>query len=408
MVPRGRDLRLLVVGNAVSTLGNSVYLIAVTLLLKDLTGSALVLGVFQFLALSPAFILSPVTGALIDRNSRRTVIVLSDALRGALMVGAGLLLTVPVFRSPWLVLPVALLAGVGHAFFVPAAQALVPSLVPPERLQSANGLRAATTQAANLVGNAVGGVLYVAIGAPAVFVINGLSFLVSAWRETAIRPDAVATGGGRVAVAAAAREGLGLLGSRRRLRLLVGSQAGLFVLSPALMLALPFLVIDDLGLGRDTLGYFFAAALGGGIVAFLTLNRMPARVMVRRPVPPVAYALLTASLILVTVRTSWPTLAAAAVVTGAAAGLVYLYAVTWIQHCTDPALHGRMFAILEAASSLVAPVSYLVAGAALDASGAEYRWIVFGVMAILAATWTGVLTARWGAREDRGPSPSSR
>jgi DHA3 family macrolide efflux protein-like MFS transporter len=84
-----RDLALLVAGNGVSTLGNAVYLIAVTLLLKETTGSATVLGIFQFLALIPGFLLSPVTGVIIDRTSRRRVVILSDLLRGILMVGAG-------------------------------------------------------------------------------------------------------------------------------------------------------------------------------------------------------------------------------------------------------------------------------------------------------------------------------
>ncbi len=183
------DLRLLVSGNAVSALGNAVYLIAVTLLLKELTDSVFALGLFQFLSIIPGFLLSPLTGAIIDRASRRAVITIADTFRGLLMIGAGLALAVPALQSVWLILPVSLAAGVGHALFVPAAKALLPAIVPPQRLQRATALRASSSQVANLGGNPAGCLLYTLLGAPVLFVLNGVSFLISAAFEQRISRD---------------------------------------------------------------------------------------------------------------------------------------------------------------------------------------------------------------------------
>jgi MFS transporter, DHA3 family, macrolide efflux protein len=394
-IPGGpnRDLALLVAGNGVSTLGNAVYLIAVTLLLKDLTGSAAVLGLFQFLALAPGFLLSPVTGVIIDRTSRRRVVILSDLLRGLLMVGAGAALLVPAWRTPWLILPVSFAAGVGHAFFVPAAQALLPDLVPPERLHAANGVRATVSQLANLTGNALGGLLYAVVGAPFLFVLNGVTFLLSAWQERFIRGGRDARGGGAAtgSFLRAAGEGLAVLTGRGELRRLIVSQAGLFLISPVLMLSLPFVVIDELGLGPRWVGFFFAAALAGGIIAFLALYRRSAGSMLRAPLPAAAYLALALAFIAPAIRISTPVLFLVALVTGAAAGIVYLFAVTWIQNRTQPELHGRLFALLEAASSLVAPVSYLVSGLVLEGLGPERRWLLFGGVGLLALAWSGRL-----------------
>ncbi|MFW5812644.1 MAG: MFS transporter, partial [Alkalispirochaetaceae bacterium] len=77
-----RNLHLLVLGNAVSTFGSSVYLIVVVLLLKDLTESGVLLGLYQFLALVPAALLMPLTGPLVDRLPRKGLIVAADLLRG--------------------------------------------------------------------------------------------------------------------------------------------------------------------------------------------------------------------------------------------------------------------------------------------------------------------------------------
>lgn len=413
-----RNVHLLVAGNVVSTFGNSLYLIAVTLLLKELTQSAFVLGVFQFLALSPGFFLSPLTGAIIDRTSRLRVVILSDLYRGILMVGGGVLLLAPALRTPWLVLPLSLAAGIGHAFFVPAAQALLPLLVGPERLPAANGLRAGASQAANLTGNAAGGALYVLLGAPTLFILNGVTFLLSAWQERFIRlreptspgealgqrsRDNVATDRLELHdLLSSAGAGLAVLRGDRALRLLVISQAGLFAISPVLMLSLPFVVIDELALGESVLGVYFALALLGGVTVFLALRGVSAQRLLRRRLPIAAYAAITLVFAVVAALITPVVLAVAAIVTGGAAAIVYLYTITWIQHRSDEQYHGRVFAILEAATSLVAPVSYLVAGLALEVLGAQRRWIAYGVVAGAAAVWTVLLAIRWRRRDLSG------
>ena len=395
--PRPSGLILLIAGNTVSSLGNAVYLIAVTLLLYDITGSAALLGLFQFLALAPGFLLSPVTGALIDRLSRRSVIILADLGRGVLMLVAGLALLIPALRTPWLILPVSLLAGVGHAFFVPAAQALVPSLVEPARLQAANGSRAAATQLANLSGNAIGGALYALLGAPLLFVGNGVSFLLSAWQESLIPRDSVPaaqTDADRGGLFAAAREGLTLLRGDASLRLVIGSQAGLFVISPVLLLSVPFVVIDQLGLAEAVVGLVFAAALAGGIAVFVGLRKLPPATLTALPLPEAGYLAMALAFALLARSAAAPILFAVSLTSGAAAALVYLYGVTWIQHRSPARFHGRLFAIFEAASAAVAPLSYVLAGVMLDAAGSERRWMLFAGVAAISLGWLGVLVLR--------------
>ena len=84
-----RNLALLVTGNSVSAFGNAIYILAVILILKELTESTFAIGVFQFVALLPAVLLSPIVGSVIDRSSRRRIVVISDLARGVLMVLAG-------------------------------------------------------------------------------------------------------------------------------------------------------------------------------------------------------------------------------------------------------------------------------------------------------------------------------
>ncbi|MFW5814248.1 MAG: MFS transporter [Spirochaetota bacterium] len=407
--PTGRgNLALLVSGNAVSAFGNAIYLIAITLLLKRLTESALMLGLLQFLALSPGFLLSPFTGVVVDRVSRKRVVMLTDVYRGIVMLAAGAALAVPQLASTWLVLPVAFLAGVGHALFVPAMHALIPAIVPTERVQTATGLRALSSQIANLGGNAVGGALYALVGAPLLFALNGLTFLASAFQERFITeehgPGAAGSGGANDhqrdaaqprSISSDAREGFRLVGRDRALRLLIVSQAGLFLVSPLFMVALPFILLDELGMAESALGYYFALALAGGIGSFAVLRRCARERMLGFPLVGLAYVAMAFAFAAVAASTSATVLAGVALVSGGAAAAVYLYAVTWIQSRTPARAHGRVFALLEAASAFVAPISYLLAGGVIETLGPEHRWIAFASVATAAFGWAIVVLVRF-------------
>jgi hypothetical protein len=178
------------------------------------------------------------------------------------------------------------------------------------------------------------------------------------------------------------------------MRLLMASQAGLFVVSPVVVLALPFIVIDELGLAEGALGYFFALALGGGIAAFAVLQNRPHGRMLSEPLIAISYLALGAGFIGLAVHIGIVTLAVVAVVSGAAAATVYLYVTTYIQRRTPAELHGRFFAVLEAASAMVAPVSYLLVGALLEVAGPARRWILLAAVGVLSLLWAAVLTAR--------------
>lgn len=409
------DLLKLIIGNGVSTFGNAVYLIAVILLLKALFDSAFVLGLFQFLALIPAALLSPIVGTVVDSYSRRTILVVADVARAAVMLVAGaLLLGIDLSRMEEGgrltmtigLLVVAFLSGIGNAFFVPAAQALIPSIVPRARLQSANGLRAASNQSFNLAGNAVGGALYALLGPALLLIVNGATFLLSGIGELWIgehgagapRTPGTEDAAGAPAVAdgvlpprVLVREGFAALRGDRVLIRLFLSQFGLFAFSPTLVLALPFLVIDELGCSEATLGAVFAASLAGGVALFLLGRTTTSKTMLRREWPALAYAMAASAFLVLAVSRSLTTVIFAAFVFGGAAAAVYMFVTTAIQVRAAAHIHGRLFALLEAGNTLIAPLSYVATGSILDLLGADRRWYLFVAWAFLTGLWAAYL-----------------
>lgn len=188
-----RNYLLLWGGQAVSQLGNQVYALAIMLWLMEKTGSASLMGLVMMFASLPALLLSPVGGAFADRHSRIRIIIVSD-----LIAGCGLsLLTFVLWMSQGspdrvrfvigCLFVVATTNGVVRSFFMPAVAASIPDLVPKEKLVAANSMNQFSIQAALFVGQAVGGILYRLVGAPVLFLIDAVSFFLSAGSSSLIR-----------------------------------------------------------------------------------------------------------------------------------------------------------------------------------------------------------------------------
>lgn len=172
------SFRRLLASLAVSSLGDWLYNVALLAFVFERTGSATWLAVTTAVRVLPIVVLGPIGGVIADRYDRRRLIIASDLVRAALMVGlAGVVaLQLPVVLAPLLAGVATLVASV-HP---PAVAASTPRLVDAEHLQRANAARAAIGQAAIVVGPALGaGVL--AISSPAVAILaNAATFLASA------------------------------------------------------------------------------------------------------------------------------------------------------------------------------------------------------------------------------------
>ncbi|MBZ5579911.1 MAG: MFS transporter [Acidobacteriia bacterium] len=179
LVRGNRNYRLLWLAQVISQLGDWFYTLAVYSLLLDLTGSkAQSVGLAVVLQVLPQTFAAPTAGVLNDRLSRKAIMIGADLARFLIVLGM-LLARTP--GTVWLVYPLLLFETVGAAFFEPAHTALIPNIVPEDQVLNANALSSITWSFCLAVGSALGGVTAALLGRDAVFVINALSFLASAW-----------------------------------------------------------------------------------------------------------------------------------------------------------------------------------------------------------------------------------
>jgi len=175
---RNYNYRVWASGAIVSNIGTWMQRTAQDwLVLTGLThNNATAVGIVMSLQFGPQLLLLPLTGYAADHFDRRKLLFATQAAMGALALALGLL-TVTGFVRLWQVYVFAGLLGCVTAFDSPARQTFVSDLVGEEDLANAVGLNSTSFNSARMIGPAVAGLLIASVGTGWVFLINGLSFV---------------------------------------------------------------------------------------------------------------------------------------------------------------------------------------------------------------------------------------
>ncbi len=185
-----RNFRRLWSAQVVSEIGDWFYTLAIYNLLLQLTGRAGSVALALVLQVLPQTLIGPTAGVVNDRLRRKHVMIASDIGRMLIVL---CMLLVRSKAMVWLVYPLLMAETLLVAFFEPARNAVVPNIVGPEDVVVANTLSSTTWSVNLMVGATVGGIVAALLGRDAVFLLNALSFVVSAaliWRMRFAEPHA--------------------------------------------------------------------------------------------------------------------------------------------------------------------------------------------------------------------------
>jgi MFS transporter, DHA3 family, macrolide efflux protein len=402
-----RNFLLLWQGQLVSQFGNHAYQIAMMLWLMHATGSASIMGLIMMVSSLPGILFGPIAGTFVDRHSRRSIIIFSDIGQGLVVLAAAALLFFRGEATQVIVLAlfvVAATAGVLNAAFVPAISASIPDLVPSTRVASANSMNEFSRQAASLTGRALGGLLFGWLGAPMLFLLNGLSFLFSAGTAAFIRipqrlPERSRTLGasmrtyGRETMA-----GLRYVWDWSAMRAFLLLLAGFnFVVMPMFVL-LPFFVTDVLR--RDPSWYgFMLAGLSAGSLGGLSLAGVAKWTGSTRS-GVLLFALALAGAVPGALAAVRAPVAAVALcfAFGAAAALINVFAVTIVQVITPGPMRGRVTSLQLAISMGAVPLGAGLGGILGDLTSRNIP-LIYGLCGACALSFTLAASASPAFRE---------
>jgi len=392
----------------VSGLGDRIAAIALYLMIYDMTGSPLDLGLLAATQIIPAILLGPFVGLLCDRVSRKGIMVVSD-LVAALVVAA-----IPLAQGPGTVYLLAALLGCGRQFAGPARMALLPDVVGRDFLGGANSLLMLTRNLVLLVGPAIGGALVAWKGFNPAFWFDALTFVASAailtsWRfaesipATTLKAVAATSGGSDQSVDALdetpeppstsplqlwreAMVGLTTVLGSRGLRFAFGFFA-LITFVTAMQQPLVVVFVKEILAGSHTqLGIIISAAGLGGILGALGGGLAVQGKRLLRTI-----ALLTALdgilLVIFALNRSFVGALVLFACFGALATLAQIGLATFLQRTAPDDTRGRTFGWLGTVVGPLSLAAVFLGPMAAELVGVAAVFLACGVAEILVAVW---------------------
>jgi MFS transporter, DHA3 family, macrolide efflux protein len=181
-----RSFILLLQGQVVSIFGDNIYDTALRFWILAKTGSISLMGVLMAVSILPKVSISPFAGTFIDRHDRKRILIITDIISGITILFIGIAAVVG-FIQIWMVLIAGVIVGICGCFFNPTINSSIPDVVPKSKLIKANSVLSSISSANDMAGYAFGGFLVQIIGAPLLFIFNGVSFLFSAASECFVK-----------------------------------------------------------------------------------------------------------------------------------------------------------------------------------------------------------------------------
>jgi MFS family permease len=392
---RDSATRRFFIAHAQSCLGSGLAHVALPLLAYDKTGSAWAVTAVLIPDLLPAILFGPLLGALVDRIGWRTCAIAADLLR---MVG----FTLVVFAHslPALVLAAAL-AGTGSALFAPAALAGVSRLAPGEHRRAALGLFGALDDIGLTVGPAVAAGLLATMAPQVLLAVNAASFALSAMLLAGIHSPGRRAGPREeyTSLLTDLRVGLRTLSGRADVRLLLAASTAAVLFAGVTNVGEVLLAREVLDAGGSGLA-MLVAAHGVGTVLGSLAARFKLRFQWRR-----AYlaglACMAVDLTLSALAPSLLLLLPVFVLGGFGNGFALVHDRLLLGDAVPDALHGRVFALQKALTSLAFAASFVAASVLISVAGVQLTF------AIAAAGMTGVIAMASPRMRAAWPAPAA-
>jgi predicted MFS family arabinose efflux permease len=387
LLRRNRDFRALFFASVISLGGDWFLWVAINGLIYVATHKALYVGLAILAQEFAFFLASPIGGVLADRVDRRKLMIVCDLARAVICV-AFLLVGRDTIWLAYVLLP--LLASFA-APFDPAFSAATPNVVDPEDLPAANALNGSLWGTMLAVGAGLGGIISAKFGADTAFVVDAISFLVSAALLMSIRRRFSESRGEATehpSAIEATRETWRFARRDHRVLSLLAVKFG-FGAAAGLLALIPVMALDVFKAGNVGFGILMAARGVGALIGPFLGHRIagPGH---RRLFPAIGLSLAVFGLGYMALGAA-PSLTIAAVticVAHLGGGSQWMLSTYGLQVLVPDHVRGRIFGFDYMLVTLSLAVSALVASAVADHIGAPITVSILGGVALIwAVVW---------------------
>lgn len=379
-------------GQLVSLFGSSIAQFVIIWWITIETGSALYLSLAFFLGLAPMVILSPFAGVIVDRYSRRTLIGVVDLLQALVTVVIIFLLWIGTI-SLWLILLLLSLRGIFQAFHSPATAAVIPLMVPKEKLSRMNGVNYLFTGAVNLVGPVIAALLLEFWKIYEILWIDAGTFLVALIPLLMIKIPSVMRKQDRSPFRKDFMEGLAFVKKARGfLPMLILATVLNFLLTPLSTQLSYFVKFEHLGNASDLA--FVMASLQGGILAGGIV--MSVTKGFKKKMVAVLFSLyiifLGYALVALTPTGLFLFMGASVLLLAICLPIANVSIMTIMQTVIPLEMQGRMSSVTMALASAAQPLGMILSGVIVELTRASYLFLGCALSGVLVLTLSWLFT----------------
>ncbi|MFN8464600.1 MAG: MFS transporter [Caldilineaceae bacterium] len=395
LLRRNHNYRNLWFARVVSNLGDWFNLLASASLIARLTDSGAAVSLLFLVRFLPLFFMSPFAGVIADHFDRRKVLIATNLLRAA-TVAALVLVDRP--DRIWLLYVLTALQFVFSAIFTPAETALIPSVVEEDDLITANALDSLTWSTMLAFGAMLGGLAAAFFGVIVAFLLDAISFLISAWFVSRVHVAEKAGIGGTAAEAHDIKSGMFafvegmryLAGEPVILGIALAKAGGSLVWGGINVVEIPLAerVFPFMGNGSLTLGILYACTgIGTGIGPLLMRRWLGDSKPAQMRAIQIGFGALALGILGLALAPSLPWVLAATAVRAVGSGGVWVFSTVLLQQLLPDHVRGRVFAFEFAALTFTQAIGTLWAGYATDELGLSLQQVclIAGIAGI--ATW---------------------
>ena len=371
LIRENRNFRQLWYGQITSLFGDWFNLIASAALVAQLTGSGMAIGGLFVVRMLAPFLVSPLAGVAADRYNRKKLLILTDLIRAIIVLG---FLFVRTEAQVWLLYALTALQLSLTGVFFPTRNAILPDIVTRRELGAANALTSATWSVMLALGAAMGGLVAGGWGVYPAFIIDSLTFLLSAFfiARVRYRRDHEHESDGSLAEALRQYiEGLSYLKHHPDILVISLHKAALTLFVSGAFDVIQVSVAKDVFVigkgGGISLGIMYAVVgVGSGIGPILARRFTGDRDRPMRVALMLAYVAMAVGLLITSSLASFGVVLFGATLRAVGGGMIWVFSTQLLLHLVPNKVRGRVFSTEFAFMTLAMAISAGTAGWALD------------------------------------------
>ncbi|MEL7569929.1 MAG: MFS transporter [Eubacteriaceae bacterium] len=382
-----KNFTLLWIGKIVSQLGDKFYAIALAWWILQKTASPSIMGFFLLVSVLPGILIGFFAGALTDRYNRKNIIIITDIIRGLLVLAISFLSILNMLEI-WHVFLIGFCLSLAAAFFDPAIQAIIPQIVEKDNLVKANGMSQMVGGACTVAGPLLGAIAVSILGLAWVFLANSISYFISAFLACFIKVNKICKKTEKnTGIFKEITQGISFIKTQKQITsvLIIIALAHLFIGN--LTVSLPFLAKALYGNGVNNLGYL-QMMLGVGLFAgsiFMSIKKKSSANILTLIIfiMAVGFCFIAISISqYLKINTIYIYMSLLAAI-GSCIAFASVFWQSLLQYYTPEHMRGRVFGISTMVANFSIPLAYGVFGLLLNLSSISKLMAASGVCLLL-------------------------